>query len=136
MDRNVRRNSTRRSLLIVTAALEVGAGLALIWAPGPAVWLLFGTTLDSATAIVVGCIAGAALSSLGVACGLSRNDTQSPATDGLIAAMMVYNLAVTVLLAMADLGFGLHGLALWPGVALHVVMTVWCVICLRPKLTS
>ena len=134
MDSNNHVCRTIRLLLTVTAALEVGAGLAFLLVPGRAVWLLFGTTLDSATAIVVSRIAGAALLSLGVASWLSRNDTQSPATAGLITAMLLYNLAVAILLAIAALGSGLHGLLLWPGVALHTAMAVWCVNCLRPKL--
>jgi hypothetical protein len=122
-----------RSFLIVTAALEAGAGLALVLVPEFAVWLLLGTTLDSATAIVVSRIAGAELLSLGVACWLSRNAPQSPATAGIIVAMLLYNLSVAILLAMAVLGSGLHGLLLWPGVVLHTAMATWCAICLRHR---
>jgi hypothetical protein len=46
-------------------------------------------------------------------------------------AMLLYNVAVTALLAFASVGLALHGVALWPAVVLHSAMTVWCVACLR-----
>jgi hypothetical protein len=49
----------------------------------------------------------------------------------LVAAMLLYNIATVTVLAFAGIGFGLHGVALWPAVVLHAVMAVWCVTCLR-----
>jgi hypothetical protein len=45
--------------------------------------------------------------------------------------MVVYNISAVAVLAYAGIGFGLHGAALWPAVALHAAMTVWCIACLR-----
>jgi hypothetical protein len=45
--------------------------------------------------------------------------------------MLLYDVAVVAVLAFAGIGLGLHGVALWPAVVLHAVMTVWCVACLR-----
>ena len=73
---------------------------------------------------------------LGVACWLARGDTQSRAARGLVAAMLLYNGVAVAVLAFAGLGYGLHGVALWPAVVLHAVMVVWCVACLRRSLLN
>jgi hypothetical protein len=49
--------------------------------------LLISSALDTPAALTVGRVAGAALLSLGVACWLAREDEQSRATRGLIAAL-------------------------------------------------
>jgi len=126
-------NAMMKTLLIVTALIEAGAGVALVAVPSMAIRLLFGTALDSATASAVARIAGAALVSLGVACWLARHDEQSRATAGLFMAMLLYNTAVAALLVFAGVSSGLFGIALWPGVVLHVVMAAWCIACLRMK---
>jgi hypothetical protein len=38
--------------------------------------------------------------------------------------------------AFAGIGFGLHGVALWPAVVLYSVMTIWCVVSLRRSLLN
>jgi hypothetical protein len=118
-------------LLKLTAFIEVAAALGLIAVPSFVVRLLLGSPLDTSAAMMLGRVAGVALLALGVACWLARNDTQSRAAGGLVAAMSLYNVAVAALLAFAGIGFGLHGVALWPAVILHTVMAVWCVVCLR-----
>jgi hypothetical protein len=70
---------------------------------------------------------------MGVACWLGRGDTQSRAARGLIAAMFIYNIAAVAVLAFAGIGFGLHGVGLWPAVLLHAAMAAWCVVCLRRR---
>ena len=47
--------------------------------------------------------------------------------------MLLYDVAAVAILAFAGFGFGLHGVALWPAVVLHAVLTVWCVACLRRR---
>ena len=118
-------------LQTASAVIELGAGLALLCCPLAAATLLIGAPLDGAAAFTVARVCGAGLLSLGVACWLARGDTQSRAARGLIAAMLIYDVAVAALLAFAALGWGLHGVALWPAVVLHGVMSVWCVACLR-----
>jgi hypothetical protein len=120
-----------KTLLTVTAAIEVGAGLALAGCPAAAVALLLGSSLDTPATLTLGRIAGAALLSLGVACWLARHDGQGRATRGVAAAMALYNIAVVALLVSAGLWSGLRGIALWPAVVLHATLTVWCFICLR-----
>lgn len=119
------------TLLITSAIVEVATGLALLAAPSVIVALLLGGSLDSPGALVVGRVAGAALLSLGVACWFARDDAQSRAARGLIAAMLLYNMATTTLLAYAGIGFGLSGVGLWPAVVLHAALAVWCSASLR-----
>ncbi len=71
-------------------------------------------------------VGGAGLLALGVACWFARGDTQSRAARGLVAAMLLYDVAAAGVLAFAGIGFGLQGVALWPAVVLHAVMAVWC----------
>lgn len=120
-----------KNLYIVTALIELGAGLALLCCPSATVTLLVGVALEGSAAVTVVRVGGAGLLSLGVACWLAREDTHSRAGRGLIAAMLLYNVAAVALLAYAGIADELYGVALWPGVGLHSVMTVWCVACLR-----
>ena len=120
-----------KTLHTVTAVIELGAGLALLCFPSTTVALLLGSPLDTPTGLTVARVGGAGLLALGVACWLARGDTQSRAARGLVAAILLYNAAVVAVLAFAGIGFGLHGVALWPAVVLHAVMTVWCVASLR-----
>ena len=120
-----------KRLLIATAVIELGAGLALLCCPSVTVALLIGSGLDTSAAVTLGRVAGAALLALGVACWLARGDTLSPAARGLVAAMLLYNAAVAAVLAFAGVGLGLDGIALWPAVVLHAAMAIWCIACLR-----
>ena len=122
-----------KALYTATAVVELGAGLALLCFPSATVMLLVGAPLQAAPALTVGRVGGAGLLALGVACWLARDDTQSRAARGLIAAMSLYNVAAVVVLAFAGIGFGLHGVALWPAVVLHAVMAVWCVMVFSRK---
>ncbi|HET6325151.1 MAG TPA: hypothetical protein VFG04_10795 [Planctomycetaceae bacterium] len=120
-----------KSLQIVSALIELGAGLALLSYPSVAVAFLVGAPLEGPVALTAGRVCGAGLLTLGVACWLARGDTQSRAANGLIAAMLLYDVAVAAILVYAAIGDGLYGVALWPAVILHTVMGVWCVACLR-----
>ena len=122
-----------KNLYTVTALIELGAGLALLCFPSATVELLVGAPLEGAPALTVARVGGAGLLALGVACWLARGDTESGAARGLIVAMLVYNVAAVVVLAFAGIGFGLYGVALWPAVVLHAVMTVWCLTNLRQE---
>lgn len=125
-----------KHLFIVTAVIEVGTGLALLLSPSVPVSVLLGSSLDTPTGLIVGRVAGAALLSFGFACWLARNDEQSQAAKGLIAAMLLYNVAAVAVLAYAGAGLGLTGVGIWPAVLLHAALAVWCLACLRTKLTT
>src|SRR5438477_4800550 len=119
-----------KRFLILTAIIEAATGLGLIALPAIVVRLLLGAEISGAS-VPLGRVAGAALLALGIACWLARDDTQSHTARGLVVAMLMYNIPATAILAFAGIGFGLHGVALWPAVVLHAAMGVWCVGCLR-----
>jgi hypothetical protein len=122
-----------KTLLTATAATEAGAGLALLACPSAVVTLLLGSGLNTAAAVALGRMAGAALLSLGVACWLARGDEHSRAALGLVTAMALYNFGVVVLLGYAGIRSGAAGIALWPAVGLHTAMTFWCIMCLGTR---
>ncbi|HUG97887.1 MAG TPA: hypothetical protein VMQ83_01765 [Gammaproteobacteria bacterium] len=66
-----------KPLLMVSAAVEVGAGVALLAAPLVIVGLLIGSTLDSPTALAVARLAGAALVTLALVCWFASRDPRS-----------------------------------------------------------
>lgn len=131
------------TLLATTAAIEAGAGLALMCIPSAAGVLLLGTPLEAPVALTVARVGGAGLLTLGIACWLARNDTQSTAARGLVTAMVVFNLVVALVLGVAGIRSMPVGVVLWPAaVVLHAAMTVWCVMTLmswkpkRPELAT
>jgi hypothetical protein len=121
-----------KQLLIATAILEVGTGVALLTVPSRVVELLLGEGLTSPQSLVLARITGAALIAIGVACWLASRSEPS-AQRSLIAGLTIYNLAVPVLLTLAATTGGMHGIALWPGSLLHTGMAIWCILCLRRR---
>jgi hypothetical protein len=122
-----------KNLLILTAVIEAGFGLVLLVLPSAASKLLFGSSLDAPAALMVGRLTGAALITLGVACWLAHLDVESRAATGLVAAILLYNLAALAILASAGVGLGLVGVLLWLGVVFHSAMAIWCLACLRTR---
>ena len=122
---------TTKALLIVSAVVELGAGLALLCCPSVMVTLLIGAALETSVALTVARVGGAGLLALSVACWLARDDSHSRAAKGLIAAMLIYDVAAAAVLADAGIRDGLNGPALWLAVVLHTAMSVWCAMCLR-----
>jgi len=127
-----------QTLFITTAALEIATGIALVAMPDNVLPALLGTALDAHGALVVARIAGLALLTLGLACWLARRDEASPAGRGLIAAMLLYNVAVAALLAWYGVGSGPSGIGLWPVVLVHSILAGWCImgLLLRDPSTS
>ena len=120
-----------RNLLIVTAAAEAATGAALIAAPAALASLLLGASLVSSGAMTVARVAGVAMLSLGLACWLARDEGRTPAGRAIVAAMLLYNVAVAALLAHGGLALGLDGIALWPAALAHVALAAWCGLALR-----
>src|SRR5580698_7923603 len=125
-----------KALQTMTALIEGATGIALLVVPSIVVKLLLGSPLDSAPAIVLGRVAGAALLALGIACWFARDNIPSRAVRGLGAAMLFYNLAAVVLFIYAACYLKLQGVALWPAVILHAAMAAWCVFCLYHQPTT
>jgi hypothetical protein len=110
-----------RALLTITAAIEAATGVALSVAPSRAILVLLGTPLDDPASLVVSRILGGALFALGAACWLAPAEAR-----GLIAAMLLYNIAVSAVLCYARLNLRMAGVALLPAIALHTVLSIWC----------
>jgi hypothetical protein len=98
-----------RTLLVVTGLAETGVGLTLLLSPPLVASVLFGASLDPSAASIVGRIAGAAL----------------------VAPMLLYNCAGAAVLTQAGAGLRLVGVLMWPAVALHAGLAVWCIASLR-----
>jgi hypothetical protein len=124
------------TLLIATAVIESGAGLALLCLPSTTVALLVGAPLEAPAALTAARVGGTGLLTLGVACWLARSDMQSRAARGLVAAMVLYNLGAVFVLAAAGIRQQPVGPALWPAVVLHAAMTVWCIVSLLTSETQ
>jgi hypothetical protein len=123
-------NRSVRRLLIVTAALEAGAGMALMLRPSAMATLLVGAPLEAPAAVSVARVGAAGLLALGVACWLARGDAHSRAAGGLVAAMLLYNAGAAAVLGAAGFTSRPVGVALWPAVLLHAAMAAWCIACL------
>jgi hypothetical protein len=125
-----------KSLFATSATIEVPTGLGLMAVPTVVVQLLLASPLDASAAVMLGRVAGAALLALGIACWLARDGTRSSAARGLVAAMLVYNVAVAAFLAYSGIGLGLRGVALWPALIVHAAMAIWCAACLWRSLQN
>jgi hypothetical protein len=115
-----------RRLLVITALVEVGAGIGLVVAPSPLARLLVGAPLDAPAALAVARIAAAALIALAIACWSARDDIASRAARGIVVALLLYNVGTVAVLIYATTA-GLHGIGLWPTAAIHTGLAVWCV---------
>ena len=118
-----------RALLATSAILEGAVGVALLLRPSIVTSLLLGSAAESTVAVVLGRLAGAALTALGTACWFARD--QTGAARGLMASMLLYNIIAAGLLTFVAVVEGLQSPLTWPVVLLHVAMMVWCVLGLR-----
>jgi len=123
--------NSRALLFLVTAFVEVGTGLGLLVLPAVVFDLLLGLKQPAAEALFVGRIAGAAPLAIGVASWLTRRNESRPAQFGLLTGIAIYNAATTMLLGYAGAGLNMVGLLLWPAVAIHALLALWCLACLR-----
>jgi hypothetical protein len=120
----------RAYLWIVTAVLEGGTAVALLFVPSAPLALLLGVTQAAPEALFVSRVAGAALLAIAVACWLARGDRGSSAGLGLLIGVLLYDAAAAGLLAYAGTALNMAGAVLWPAVAVHAVLAAWCVACL------
>ncbi len=104
--------------------------MVLLVAPSVLVELLLGAAPGTPAGVTVSRVAGVAMLALGVACWLAREDAAGRAAKGLVAAMLLYNVAVVAVLVHSWTSLGLFGIGLWPVVLAHAVLAVWCVVCL------
>lgn len=103
------------ALQSATAVIEAGAGFALLIFPSKAARLLLGAPLDAPDAMTVARIGGMALLTLGAAFWLARGDSQSLASKGMIAAIVLYNLGAAFVLGAFGIGSQRVGVAFMAG---------------------
>ena len=118
-------------LLIFTAIVEGGAGLALLVIPTVAISMLLGVPLDTPVGLAAGRIAGAALIALAIACWRVRNGERRGTALGVIEAMLFYNFAAAMVLVYAGIRLKLSSAFLWPAILLHLALGAWCLLTLR-----
>lgn len=124
---------TRSNLLIFTACGEAATGLSLLAVPSIPLRLLIGLEQPISETILVARVAGAALIGIGAGCWIGRNDIANQATDGLIAGILVYSTLVAAVLVYASVFLGRSGIALWPAVAIHAMLSIACVQSVRNR---
>jgi hypothetical protein len=117
-----------KELFLVTAVVEIAAGLALLGLPAVVLAALLGIQPATVETLFVGRIAGAALLAIGVASFWARNDAALPGQRGLLTSILLYNGLVALLLVSAKLIIQMGGPALWPAVVLHTLLAIWCVL--------
>jgi hypothetical protein len=120
--------TTASQFLLVSAVMEVGAGLVLLLVPALVIGPLFGVS-GSGAGVAIGRLAGASLLSLGAACWWARHDAASAGSRALVSGMLIYNAAVVALVLSAS--FGPLGAPLLALAVLHGAMALWCVWLLR-----
>jgi hypothetical protein len=123
--------TSQKRLLLTTALVEAATGLCLLFLPAPLFVVLFGLDHASVEATFIGRIAGTAMLAIGIASWMARVDTLTPARLGLLTGILIYNAGASVLLVYAGAALKMVGVLLWPAVALHAVLAVWCFSCLR-----
>ena len=123
----------RANLLLVTAFLEMGAGVPLLFVPAVPLALLLGVGEAASEALLIARITGAALVGIGVASGWTRADEPNDSQFGLLLGILIYDGAAAVLLVYANLGLGMRGMALWPAVVVHAALALWCCLSLRVR---
>lgn len=112
--------ATHRSVLGIAAAVEAVTGLLLLIVPHLLAKLLLGVEA-TAVAVIIARIAGIALLSLGIGCWFGRQEASG---GWALAAMLLYNVLVTLYLAWVGLGAEFVGVLLWPAVVAHAILTV------------
>jgi hypothetical protein len=127
-----------KRLLLATALIEAGAGLALLaWSSG-FTRLLLALPLEGAVGTAVARVGGVGLLTLAIAAWFASHDSQSSAARGLVSAMILYNLGAALILSATGLKLHSAGVLLWPVVVLHAGMAIWCAarFLLRPAETE
>lgn len=123
---------SRQALMLTTAVIESGAGLALLLAPGTVNHLLLGVIEPRAIALMIARVIGLGLIALGTSAGLQWNN-QNKTGHGLIRGLLIYNLVAIIALAIAGTAGRSIGVLLRPVIALHGVMAAWSFALIGPK---
>jgi hypothetical protein len=117
-----------RRILLFSAIVEVGTGLALMITPGVVLTILVGGDVSDASLPLGRCF-GVGILALGVACWPERQraESDSPAFRGLLT----YNTLIALYLAFLATRGQWHGNFLWPGAVLHAVVALSLIVAWR-----
>ena len=121
---------SRSAFLVVTAVAEVLTGLFLLLWPAVTLALLLRGPAAAPETLLVARAAGTALIAIGVMGGLARGDAGGRALRAVLMGILLYDLAVAAVLAYAGIWLGFTGVLLWPAVAAHLALAIWCARCL------
>jgi hypothetical protein len=123
----------RTLLLLITAFVEAATGLCLLFLPAVLFAVLLGVDKAAVEALFVARLAGAALFAIAIASWIARTERPTPGQFGILTGILIYNVAATILLAIAGAVLKMVGVLLWPAVAVHAILAGWCLSCLRPN---
>ena len=110
------------SLLTASAAIETGAGLALMSFPKTAMRLLLGVE-PRRSGVVASRAVGLALLSLGLACLPRRRGRHRLASERAVGALLGYNALAAGCLSLVRASGRYRGIALMPAIVLHAAFT-------------
>jgi hypothetical protein len=116
-------------LMTMGSVEVVTGGVLLVW-PWLALGLILGLDRTAPETAYVARIAGGGLVAFGVACWTGRHGRDRISQNGLLVGALVYDVIAIAVLACAASLSGLNGIALWPAVAVHAALAIWCVACL------
>lgn len=105
---------------MLSAAVEVATGVALIVIPGLVAHVLLGSGLSD-SGIAVARLTGIALLCLGLACWPGGDG----ATQHAIRALFTYNLLAALYLGYLRVGGGFVSYLLWPACIVHACLALW-----------
>jgi len=108
-----------RTLVLLSSAIELATGVALIAGPGLVARVLLGADL-SGSGFAVARVGGCGLLSLGLACWPGGGNATAQATR----ALFVYNLLAGLYLGYLRVGGGFSGYLLWPACAVHLLLAL------------
>lgn len=120
-----------KKLLLVSALIDLVAGLLLLLFPAQVAMLLLGLRLLTPVDQIYLRLVGALLIVLGVACRAACDEAYSRHEHGLVVVMLLYNILIATAFVYASLALGASAIGLWPAVILHAAMAVWCMASLR-----
>jgi hypothetical protein len=114
-----------RLFFIVSTLVELPIGFLLLTFPSITSHLLLGAETSSIFENTIARVAGVAIISLSIACWLSRTSTKIDSQRPVIAGMLFYNLAVTILLIYYLIAGGSTALLI-VAIAAHALLLVAC----------
>ena len=111
----------RRLLILVSAVLETGTGLALLTLPRVVVRVLLGEELFGA-GVATSRLCGVALVSLGLACWPESEPAVHRMDRRAVRALLVYNASATAYLGGLMALDGDRGILIVPAIVIHAVL--------------